>query len=158
MMEPWTLQLAAGQHTPLLHAPSPWQVTWQTSTESLHWIGASHAEPPSQRTSHAGAAHSMPPPHALAFKHWTAHRAPAHRTLPPQLDGPLHSTTQALAVVQSTPDWHAELALHFTLQSIPSGHLTPDLQPSPLEQSKTHVVPSHVPPSLVQRASHGAPV
>jgi hypothetical protein len=83
-------------------------------TESLQTIGASHAEEPSQRTSHAGAAHSMPPPHALAFKHWIAQLEPLHFTLPPQLEGPLHSTRHALAAVQSTPDWQDELALHFT--------------------------------------------
>jgi hypothetical protein len=79
-------------------------VTLHTSAVSLQTIGASQADAPSQCTSHVGAAHSIPPPHALAFEHRTEQLDPAHLTLPPQLDGPLHSTRHELASVQSTPD------------------------------------------------------
>jgi hypothetical protein len=88
---------------PLLHAASPAHDSLHTLTDDLHEIGASHAEPPSQRMSHVDAPHSMPPPHVLASRHCSVHFEPAHRILPPQLDGATHSIAHVLAVVQSIP-------------------------------------------------------
>jgi hypothetical protein len=129
LVPPSTRQLPAMQQTPLLQAPSPWQVTSQVSEDDLQTMGASHAEPPSQRMSQSVAAHSRPPPHALAFRQSMPHFDPPHFTFPPQLEAPLHSMEHELAAVQSTPPEQAESALHFTLQAMPSGHRTTVLHP-----------------------------
>jgi hypothetical protein len=99
----------------------------------------------------------MPPPHALALRHSMPHLDPAHFTLPPQLDAPLHSMEHEPADAHSTPPEQAESTLHFTLQAMPSGHRTRVLHPSFPAQSKTHTSASHLPPSAAQRMSQGAP-
>jgi hypothetical protein len=117
------------QQTPLLQAASPSHVTSHVSEDDLQTMRASQAEPPSQRMPHWAAAHSIPPPHALALRHSIPQFDPPHFTLPPQLEAPLHSMLHELACEQSTPPAQAESALHLTLQAIPSGHRTIVLHP-----------------------------
>jgi hypothetical protein len=91
------------QQMPLLQAASPMHRSLHTLTDDRHAIGASQAEPPSQRMSQLDAVHSMPPPHVLASRQESVHLEPAHRILPPQLEGARHSIVDVLAVVASTP-------------------------------------------------------
>ena len=150
-----SIHIEAEQQTPLLQAPCPLHATWQTEAGDLQTIGASHAEGPSQWTSHEDAAHSRPPPQALGARHSIAQCEPAHLTLPPQLDGLLHRIEHSLAPVQSMPPGHAEGLLHSTRQASPSGHVMSPVHRLPLEQSNTHTEPMHCPPRIAQRASQG---
>jgi hypothetical protein len=79
------------------------------------------------------------------------HRAPAHWTMPLQLEMPLHVMSHLVAAAQSTPSAQLPALAQVTRQGSPAGHTTRELHGRDSSHRMTHSPAAHVP---IPFASH----